>query len=108
MSNQHNPLLDQHKLYGGAQHGCRCEISRVVHVLDLMAKFMCKLEAHMADFSALNAKVTEFGASIDAVGAKVDELKAIIAAGFPDQQADVDAVVAALDSLKAKVDAMVA
>ena len=106
--NQQNPYNDLSRLYGGAQHGCRCYIHRVVHVLDLMAKFMCKLEAHMADFTALNAKVTDLGVSVDAVAAKVDELKAIIAAGFPDQQADVDAVVAALDGIKAKVDALVA
>lgn len=79
------------------------------HLLETLAIAVIKLlERNMADFAALNAKVSEFGASIDAVAAKVDDLKAQIAAGAPDQQAEVDAVLAAIDALKARVDALVA
>ena len=58
---------------------CHCDIHRVVHVLDLMSKFMCKLEASMADLSALKQAVADNAAATDAVVIKIDELKAAIA-----------------------------
>lgn len=83
---------------------CHCEIKQVVHVLDLMAKFMCKMEAHMADFSALKAVVEDVKVTVDATVVKIDELKAAIPA---DQQPEVDAIVAdvqaKLDQLKAAI-----
>lgn len=84
--------------------GCKCEIREVARVLDLMAKIMCRMEEHMADFSALNDTVSGLNASYEVLAAKYNELKA----GGPDQQAEVDAVKAALDDLKARIDALVA
>lgn len=79
---------------------CHCDIHRVVHVLDLMAKFMCKLEAHMADFTVLKNTVADMAAAVDAAVIKIDELKAAVG---PDQQPEVDAIVA---DIAAKVDAL--
>jgi len=87
------------------QH-CRCEIHKVVHVLDLMAKFMCKLEAQMADFAALKTTVADIKGQVDIAVAYIAELKNV-----PDQQPEVDAIVAdlaaAVDQLKAALPAPV-
>ena len=86
---------------------CHCEIHKVVHVLDLIAKFVCKLEAHMADFTALKNTVADLAATVDTTVVKIDELKAAVAAIPADQQPEVDAIVAdinaKLDQLKAAV-----
>lgn len=79
---------------------------RILHILELMCRALTRMEEHMADFSAVNAKLIDIDTSMNALAAKVDELKA--AAGAGDQQAEVDAVRDALDALKARIDALVA
>jgi hypothetical protein len=87
---------------------CKCEIHKVVHVLDLMAHFMCKLEAMMADFSVVNANVGDLSAKVDAVIVKVDELKKQIADAAVVDQPAIDDVAAKLADLSAKLQAAVA
>lgn len=87
---------------------CHCEIHKVVHVLDLLAKFVCKLEEHMADFTALKQAVADNAAATDAVVIKIDELNAAVAAGQVDQQPEVDAIVADLTATVERLKAAVA